>query len=53
MAEDDDQGDRRGKKTVEEREQLLKRVQGLLHERSEDVAKVLRTWLSAENDKKK
>ena len=52
MAEDDDQGDRRGKKTVEEREQLLKRVQGLLHERGEDVAKVLRTWLT-EDDKNK
>ena len=52
VAEDNDEGDRGGKKTPEEREQLLKRVQGLLHERSEDVAKVLRTWLSAENDEK-
>ena len=49
MAEDNDQGD--SKKTVEEREQLLKRVQGLLHERGEDVARVLRTWLTDENDK--
>ena len=52
MAEENDKGDRSGKKTPEEREQLLHRVQGLLHERGEDVAKLLRTWLSAENDKK-
>jgi len=41
------------KQTREERDERLERLKHILHERGEDVAKLVRTWLADADDGKK
>ena len=50
MAEDADDGDSK-KTTAEEREKRLERLKQVMRDRGEDVAMLVRTWISEEGDR--